>query len=373
MIDRTGHKPPMGPAGVNPRRPVWYRPAMHKLAPLAAPPLVLLLTALVVLAPACEAEDHTLPEAFAAAIPSAEIVRLDVPGAEDEALVTSQQALKADSHEDHGRWFLETIGTAREINGWTLALLGLVDEITANPFTERVDDGYVWGPFTPTLSATTIRFTLTRTATATFAFSLDVKLKGSDDDTFAPLLAGSFEGADGASESDGVMTLDFSAESDLDPTKTTTGAITFDWDTAGEGKAVDTTFVEFQDEHMEEPVTATYTYRELADQSGSFQFHLRTDVHADDPDNADLDAIEDVAVHARWIGSAAGRGDVRVTGGDLPLVDPPVASWEHSECWDEVFGLTYLQEIANLEGGDIYEGETVGDVSACPFDAAEYL
>ena len=317
-----------------------------------------------------EPDDNELPPEFQDAVPRADRVWLNVPGADDET-IGQGLALKGDG-DTKARWYLDTIGTVRELNGMTWALLHFVEDITSYPYTDEIENGFVWGPFTPALSLVTIKFTLVKDGHNQFSFALTMRPKEDDGGEFQDVLVGTYEPQDGVTHSVGTLKLIFDTARELDETQKATGVLSVAYDTADENRDVDIIFENFQADDMEEPVNATYHYSEGADRSGEFGFDLIGDIHKDDPDRQDLVKRENLAIFVRWKKEGNGRADVRVTGGDLPDIEPPFESWESSECWDELFNQVYLQEQANPVAGDPYLGDPVGEESACAFAEPQF-
>lgn len=319
----------------------------------------------------CIVAENELPEDYQSAIPQAEDFQLNVP---DEGIETAERALmalKADG-EVKAQFYMQTVGTVRELNGWTWAMLHFVDDITSHPFTSEIHGGYEWGPFTPALSLVTLRFQLTKEGENHFAFVLQFQPKGSEDDVWSDVLSGDYRPESGAIKSRGSLMWDFAAARALDPTVDADGQLGIEYDSTTGVRYVDMTFVNFKDKHMDEPANATYTYDEKPDQSGTFQFTAFGDVHQDDPENAHLTAKEEYSIRARWLSGGSGRADVMVTGGDLETATPPFDGYSVSECWDDYFNQVYFIEIAYPSGMDPWSGDPVGDLAACVFDTPEF-
>ncbi len=333
--------------------------------------IALSLTTSLIIA-GCLVEENKLPDEFKEAIPEASMVNLDIPGGgEDETLRQSLEAAKADG-DVKAQYYLDTINGVRGLNGMTWALLHFVDDITENPYTSEVDNGYEWGPFTPALSLVTVKFTLLKEGANHFSYSLQFRKKEDSDGPFEDVLVGEYESSGGALKSVGTMILDFDQAKVLDETQKASGVITFDYDTAGEGRAIDVKLEGFQDEDMEEPANAKYSYLENADLSGEYGFSMVADVHQDDPDNQDLTLKENLSYHIRWVAAGNGRADVLVTGGDFPNIEPPVDSFHVSECWDQFFNQTFMQQTVVQTGADPWSGDPVGDATLCVFPDADF-
>ena len=320
----------------------------------------------------CLVEENKLPDEFKQAIPEAGIVNLDIPGGGDsETLRQALRSGKADG-DVKAKYYLDTINGVRGLNAMTWGLLHLVDDITDNPYTEKVDNGFVWGPHTPALSLVTIKFTLLKEGDNHFSYSLQVRKKEDSSGPFDDVLTGEYQSSGGALKSVGIMVLDFDTMKSLDQTTVASGVITFDYDTAGDGRVINVMLDGFQDGEMDEPGDATYSYQENADLSGQYGFSLVADVHQDDPERQDLVLKENLSYHIRWTAAGNGRADVLVTGGDLPNVTPAVESFYVSECWDEFFNQVFLQQTVMLAAGDPWEGEPIGDGTQCIFAEAVF-
>jgi len=316
-------------------------------------------------------EENELPNEFQHAIPSAEIVKLVVPGSEDEATHQALEAAKADGDVKAG-FYLETINGVRELNIMTWGILHLVDDISGHPYTRELENGYEWGPFTPALSLVTIKFTLTKDTDDSFSYALRMRQKEEEDGTFQDVLTGTFLPEDGALHSKGTMALDFAMLHSLDPSTKTTGTLTFDYDTTNMRREILISFAAFQDEHMAEPMDAIYSFREETDLSGEYSFSLTADVHRDDPRYEELTLKEDLSYHIRWQADGKGRADVQVTEGDLPHLTPPFVSYQVSECWDEFFNQVFRQETVNPVIGDPFQSEPLGDAAQCVFTEPDF-
>ncbi len=333
--------------------------------------IALLLCAALCLGLCClEPEENELPPEFQDAVPRADRVWLNVPGAEDETAAQGL-ALKGDG-DTKAKWYLDTIGTVRELNTMTWSLLHFVEDITSYPYTDEIENGFVWGPFTPALSLVTIKFTLVKDGHNQFSFALTMRPKEDEGEAFQDVLTGTYFPQDGVTHSSGNLKLIFDTAREMDKSMNATGVLSFEYDTTGENRDVDIVFENFQADDMEQPTNATYHYSEGDGRSGEFGFDLVGDIHKDDPARQDLVKEENLAIFVRWLQDGSGRADVRVTGGDLPEIVPPFESWESSECWDEFFNQTYLQEQANPVSGEPYFGDPVGDESSCAFAEPQF-
>jgi len=328
-------------------------------------PLVSLLLVGLALGPSCgPGEENELPEEFRQAIPTPEVVKVNVPGADDETSTAALVLGKADGAVK-ATWYLQTINTVRELNAMTWGLLHFVEDITEYPYTSEIDNGYLWGPFTPALSLVTIQFTLVKEKDNRFSYALAMRPKQDEAAEFKDVLSGTYAAQEGVVHGQGTMLLDFETASAMDQTIQAKGVLSFAYDSTGGIKDVVIVFDGFQDEHMEEPVDATYGYQESADLSGTFGFTLVGDVHKDEPDMAQYDKKENLSIHVQWQADGAGRADVRVTGGDLPDVPPGFEKWETTECWDSLFDQVYLVEQAFPLAGEPFSGQTAGEAGKC--------
>lgn len=320
----------------------------------------------------CVVEENELPDEFKKAIPKAEDFQLNVPDEGVESAQRALMALKADG-EVKAQFYLQTIGTVRELNGWTWALLHFIDDITSYPYSSEIEDGYEWGPFTPALSLVTLRFQLTKEGENHFAYTLQFRPKQESGDNWSDVLYGDYRPESGALKSRGSVVWDFESAGALDPTVEAEGMLAIDYDSTTGVRFVDMTFTEFKDKHMDEAVNATYMYDEKPDLSGTFVFTIFADVHKDDPEHAELTAKEDLSIHARWLAGGSGRADVLVTGGDLLTSEPPFDGYQVSECWDDYFNQVYFQETVYPVGTVPWSAPVVGDPAACVFNQPEFV
>jgi hypothetical protein len=102
-------------------------------------------------------------------------------------------------------------------------------------------------------------------------------------------------------------------------------------------------------------VDAAYDYTQTFGGEGSMDFALDADVN---PENG-LSTDETVSMHSRWLPTGMGRGDARVSGGDLGSEQATA-----SDCWGEDFKTSWFV--------DTFEPAEEGDPSTCAYAEAVY-
>jgi len=181
------------------------------------------------------------------------------------------------------------------------------------------------------------------------------------------VLVGDFEPENGVARSNGWMELYFDKAAELDETIKAQGEIVIFYDTTEGKRYINIQLTEFKDKWMDEPVTATYDYKEEEDLSGAFGFHLLYNLHEGDPDRSKLTKEEHLKVGVRWKASGAGRADVSAEGGDLDKGNPPLEKLANVECWDDLFIRVFFRQTAFPPTGDSYDFDMTGDSLLCHF------
>jgi hypothetical protein len=308
-------------------------------------------------------EDDALPDGFQNALISSDLIKLTVPGSEAEA---ATQPLKGDQPSTKAFWYLETIDSVRQLNGFTWALMHWVEEVTSRPYTTRTENTLIWGPYTPALSLVTMKFILERfPEDGTFHYELQFAPKGASSAEFEPVLEGDFEPEAGVTHSEGMISLNYDKAGELDETIKAVGRIIVFYDTTGGKRYINIQLDEFKDKHMDDPATGTYDYKEEEDLSGTFTFDFDSNIHKDLSEYAALTQEERVNIVTKWAPSGRGRADVEVSDGDLDQSDPPCEKWLSSECWNDLFDRVYFDTVAILTGGAEVTVQETGDPTQC--------
>lgn len=276
-------------------------------------------------------------ESFRAGLPTREIVEVKVPqasgqGLEAEVQGQSQQGQVSDL-------YLLTRDATRSVNGGTLAVLALLDQVTKYRPTSLSGDTAVWGPHTEALSPNTWKLSVTRTGENAYSFRLEAKGRTEPDSAFRTILSGQHTArVDAAGEpvegfGSGEFTLDWDQAQTLPERDNNVGRMTARYSRPDETSAA-TLEVDFRqvrdDQEPTRRVDARYGYRSTPGSGGEFDFVLSNNFHAGT-------ARERLSIKSRWQQGGAGRSDVKLSGGDLP------GEATVNECWDTAFASRFLR------------------------------
>lgn len=212
---------------------------------------------------------------------------------------------------DSAEYYRTTRDVVKIFNTVLDGFLGLIDGVRAYPPTQRQPSTRIWGPFlADKFPDWQIRMVMDRKPDAAvagfgyhFDYQLQVRRARLPDAPWLSLLTGSFAPSGGARKGSGQMIFDTVAAR----------AAGYPLTEFGDLQRLDVTY-----QTVSFPVTvdmvianrpgadspgATYQYRERADGSGEMVFAWRTK------------EARSLQVRSRWLGSGAGRSDVRVTEG----------------------------------------------------------
>lgn len=277
-------------------------------------------------------------QSFRAGLPTRDMVEVKAPQQSGQGLEVEGQG-EGQGEGEVSELYRLTRDATRSVNGSTLAVLALLEQVTKYPPTSIAGDTAVWGPHTGALDANTWKLSVTRTAPGAYRYELEAKGRSEPDSAFRTLLSGEH-----------VARLDAAGE----PVEGFgTGQFTLDWDQAqtlpehdgSVGKMIATYSrpdetgtaslqVDFRqvrdDQDASKRVDARYGYRATPGSGGEFDFVLLTNWYAGT-------TPERLSIKSRWQQAGAGRSDVRVSGGDLP------GTAEVNECWDTAFASRYLR------------------------------
>jgi hypothetical protein len=295
---------------------------------------VLLTSLLALSAGACAQDDG--PDGLEAALPTAEQLSIKLPEGQSRAVG------------ELAEYYKSTREITRTLNGSSAWVLILIHTIVQFPATTVDGNVYTWGPWAEGLDPAEYKLVVTAKADGTYEYQLAGRPRNTTG-SFETVISGTaIPGATDA-QSKGQLLLDFDAAERVNPVDNDgKGQLTIKYDFAARTLMLDAVSVE-----NGRPATAHYEYKNQPDGSGDMVFGLRG--------NADAGAgLETLTLRSRWQANGAGRGDARVTGGDVGT-----AELTASECWDTQFRRTYF--IA--ESGSL--GGTEGNAASCVFATAE--
>jgi hypothetical protein len=267
--------------------------------------------------------------------------KLNVPGKKDDGQALTEGELAP--------YYQATYNLSRFINGGVGLVFLTIGAITSKPATTREENKRIWGPSEPEgLERISWRFTVERDQPDTnpdhYIFQLEGREKGSDvEEDFKKIYDGEVELNEDL-KALGSIKVDFDAHRELKPDACEEGAIVIDFDGQAEPRQLTVSFMQTANTCVNEvPKDATYQYTEAEDASGTLLFYYDANMHVLQP--VAKGELETFTIHSQWLADGTGRSDVRIEGGEIPgdlsaagLAEDHVAA---TECWDELFGLTY--------------------------------
>jgi hypothetical protein len=295
-------------------------------------------------------------ESFREGLPSKEMVEVKAPSKGGQGLTAAGQGDTAD-------YYKLTVGAAVTVNGGTLWVLNLIEEIVKHPPTSIEGDVAVWGPHTGALSPNTWKLTVTRTDDHSYSWVLEGKGKTEQDSAFKAVLSGTHTAsvdADGErvkGYGSGEFLIDWDKSRTLpgaNPNDMGTAEIRYSRTQAGAVASVEADFHQVRDEEVQGGrVDAKYAYKQAPSAGGELDFVIKKNVYPGT-------AVENLAIKSRWEATGVGRSDIKLSGGNVPF-DAKV-----SECWDSNFLSAFYTANYNVE-------LDYGTVSACgSFSTAVY-
>jgi hypothetical protein len=276
------------------------------------------------------------------------------PAGLDEALPTAEQlSIKLPEGQSRAvgqlaEYYTHTRNITRNLNGSSAFVLGMVHAIVQYPVTTVEGNVYTWGPWHDGgLAAAEYKLVVTEVRDGEFEYKLLGRPRNSDA-AFEAVITGNAQPAATPAEANGKLLLDFEAAERIDPAgNDAKGQLTIEYDFGQRTLLLGA--VTLEDGRT---VTANYAYKEQADGAGDMVFGLKGNVDAK-PD------LESLTLRSRWQANGAGRGDARISGGDVG--DGEITA---SECWDNQFRRTYFVATAGSIGGS--EGTPASCVFANP-------
>lgn len=256
------------------------------------------------------------------------------------------------------------------VNGGLEVTLGWIDAILDQPYTERTEDGYMWGPWAESLSRIQFQFVMEKESAGAFTFELDGKnVNAEAGEPWAPIVWGDVDASDEPHASTGTIVIDYSAVHAIDTAYPTpdAGRIVYDFDVREHPFIVEASFEGFATPDGQ-VIDALYAYTRYDEgMAGELLFTLDADVWPEDgPDGL----LETLAVESRWTAEGEGEGDASATGGTLDVEGSLVDELSLEECWAAQDCLFY-ETFAEYRAG--YSDDTpdtvveeCGSASHCP-------
>jgi hypothetical protein len=315
-----------------------------------------LVSALAVVVAACG--PLSAADDFREASPSRQGIDIKLPGASGQALTSEeelgqvQQALLGQTAD----WYKVTRTVTVFVNGATLWVLNLCEDIIENEPTTVEKDKAIWGPHTDPLSPDTFKFTVTKVGAA-YDYALEGKPKTADDSAYVKVISGHHEPGSAKNVGKGSFTVDWNAAKKLAEAHKEIGSADFTYSRNEKSDlTVSVKFKQVMDDESGQLIDADYAFAQVAGADGSFEFVVIKDL-ASLPNNTA--AKEHFSVKSRWHNDGAGRCDVKVDGGDI------TTAVTLSECWGPTFLETFYEDSLGITA-------TQGEESACVYAGADY-
>ena len=316
-----------------------------------------LLCGAALLLSACEPADDA--ESFREGLPSRDTVAVNTPGVSSAGSV---QTLATEGQVSD--LYRLTRNASAVVNGGTVFVLSMLENITDHAPTSIDGDTAVWGPHTGALARNTWKLSVTRTGDHTYEYALEGKDKSADDSAYVTVLSGTHTAAVNASGErrkhfgSGGFTVNWDNASTLPERdgQLGTGVFTYSREAADAQASVTVKFTQVRDDnHPGERVDADYSYKATPGEGGEFTFGVDQNMDA----NPELERL---TIKSRWVQGGAGRSDVKLGGGDLGA-----GAFTVSECWDTDFISRYYD--AEFPGAPASYGVESED---CVFTGASY-
>lgn len=309
----------------------------------------------------CQVTSSGEADAFREALPLQSDVALGVPGSQATNVGTKNIHLATTpvggsaTTDDSGslsdstaQYYTFTRDITGAVDFTTAVILGGIWAIVHSDPTSIETDKAVWGPGSSNALEPTIwRFTVTKVGDAEYDYILEGQPKSGG--AWLPVLNGHGYGASRPehkmgwfqANNDNYKTLEPSEGHDEGTTKIT-------WDLRQSPATID---VELRPEADHGSLDVNVTH--LADGGGSVDIAGTTDIDA-----ATSTQLETVHLLSQWNNTGAGRADVQLSGGELPV------TVDASECWSSAFTRSFYKDNVNFE-------QASGDDSVCAFSAAK--
>jgi hypothetical protein len=300
-----------------------------------------LLCASLLVITGCDGGQTNDANTFRDGLPSKEMTQVNAPKQNGQGLTAAGPSQAGQG--EKAQFYQATVDATVSVNGGTLWVLNLIEQVTKYPPTTLEENKAVWGPATEALSPTTWRLTVTKSGDASFSWVLEGKGKTEEDSAFRAVLSGTQQVAVDANGEhvkgygSGELFIDWDKAHTLPNADDNVGTanIRYSRVSATADATVEAEFKQVRDENdANKRVDGSYRYKATASEGGEFQFATNKDIDNGDPLRTKL---EKLTIRSRWTAAGAGRSDIRVTGGDL------LGEATLNECWDTSFLSTYFR------------------------------
>ena len=296
-----------------------------------------LLTATCVLSLVACVKQDAPPDEIARAIPTADQVSIKLPGGQAKMVG------------ELSSYYVVTRDVTRTFNGGSAWVLVLIHTIVQFPVTSVNGDTYTWGPWSDSLDPAEYKLDVTALADGTFDYTLSGRSKTEAGAQFEAIIDGHADPRPGELQGNGEFLIDFDAGKRVNPIDSgdARGQVDVHYDLAA--RHLDLGIMSTDDNGK--PVEANYAYNEASDGGGDMIFEV-------DADLGGTALKEKATIRSRWLATGAGRGDARLSGGDL------AAGATASECWSTMFKRVFYTDSVSF-------APTEGDAGQCAFSAPD--
>ena len=302
--------------------------------------------AMVQLGCAMKVEDG---ERFREPIPEASQVSLALPGS--SAASPAPDTLAFVAAVEHAKFYEFTRAMADGVDGVTRAIVGSIWIVVHSRPTTVANHEATWGPGADNaLSPVVWRLTVTEVSAGVFDYRLDGRPKASTSEAdYLAVLKGRGYGRSHAEHRNGYFTVDNDAAKRLDPARAHDQGTTKITHRLSAWPA--TIAVEIRPTPAPNWADVTVTHQQ--DGSGAVDVSAFTDIEETNKDGK----LEDIVMHNRWAKTGAGRADVQISGGSVPVLV------KATECWSSQFERTYYTDNGITSPS--------GDPASCVFPDAK--
>ena len=288
------------------------------------------------IATGCVKQDDP-PSEIAKAIPTADQVSIKLPA----------QARTLGAVADY---YKVTRDVTRGLNGGSAWVLILIHTIVQYPVTSINGNVYTWGPWSGTLDPAEYKLDVTANTDGTFDYALSGRSKTMAGSQFEQIIDGHADPTPGELQGNGDFAIDFDASRRVNPIDSgdAKGMVLVNYDLAARHLDMHATAPDANGN----PASFDYAYNETLDHGGDMVFNANADIGG-------TTAAENLVIRSRWQSDGQGRGDARISGGDLGAVTA-----QASECWNTLFARVFYTDNVNWQ-------PTEGSVSACAYGTSD--
>jgi hypothetical protein len=235
------------------------------------------------------------------------------------------------------------------IDGHTAVVLAVVWAVVSNPATKVEARRATWGPYHGNaLEPVVWRLVVDEVGTNEYDYSLEGRSRASTSDAdYRAVLKGHGYGKADARHNEGWFQWDADVARALDPsTAKDSGTAKVDYDLRQFPKTIKVAL---------RPTDGTGQVDAEVEHQPQGAGILSLTAHADVEEDGQKDGkLEDITLKSQWNATGAGRADVQIAGGSLPIASVAVV-----ECWNSSFALAYYKDSVNIK-------PTSGAADSCP-------